>query len=103
MEKILVIITPIYEVYEVNEKGMIKSDRADFSSTWLFKGIRSVKSNEFIPFERITPEVLSGLQLLYKNQNPRYTVVDLDHGTRRIWGNTKYNGIAGLYFKETEK
>lgn len=31
--------------------------------------------------------------LLYKNGSPRWTLSDLDHGTRRIHGNTKYHGI----------
>lgn len=34
--------------------------------------------------------------LLYKNGSPRWTLSDLDHGTRRIHGNTKYHGIKSI-------
>lgn len=34
--------------------------------------------------------------LLYRNGKPRYTLVDLDHGTRRTHGNTEHHGIQSV-------
>lgn len=34
--------------------------------------------------------------LLYKNGKPRYTLIDVDHGTRRIHGNHTHHGVADV-------
>lgn len=100
--KILVIITPNNDIYKVNEKGEIMTKKSgSFSPTWLFRGLSSVKSNEFISFKDLTPERIKSIQLLYKNGNPRYTGADLDHGTRREWGNTTLHGIKAIGYQTT--
>jgi hypothetical protein len=53
---------------------------------FLFKPKRDVKE---------LAERLPNLTLLYKNGSPQYTIVDLDHGTRRYWG----DGVISLYFE----
>lgn len=57
------------------------------------QGIKPVRGSLFIFLVKITQEWLNTHPLLYKNGNPRYTVLDLDYGTRREWGSTKYHGI----------
>ena len=94
--------TPYGDCYKVNEKGeIIRLDQKDFkpSGQWIFRGLRHVKrTSEFIPFSSITPQLLQEITLLYKNGKPQYTVEDLDHGTRRTWGNTAYHGVKSIYF-----
>ncbi len=67
------------------------------SGNWKLLGIRHVYKREFIPFDRLQEWIRSNPVLLYKNGNPMYTVRDLDYGTVREWGNTKYHGIACIY------
>ena len=67
-----------------------------FSGKWKLLGIEHVKRNHFISFEAIkswTKEQFETFEWCYKNGNPQWTVRDLDHGTTRTWGNTKYHGI----------
>lgn len=100
--KIVEIYTPSNEKYIVNELGQIIRTDMIFtpSNSWKFKGISHVKKNLFIPFEKLTKELVKELSLRYKNGNPQFTVMDVDHGTVRTWGNTKYNGIASIVIKE---
>ena len=89
MSKIkLSISTPYGSRYSVNEQGHINN-----SPQWIFAGIEHVKKSWFIPFSEITPELIHSLPLLYKNGHPQFTVRDIDHGTTRTWGNTKFHGI----------
>lgn len=107
--------TPYGDSYVVNAKGFIaRENTRQFSGQWKLVGIGRTNRVHITPtkpgckivpippvylsFAEITPEALKGLQLSYKNGNPRYTVHDLDHGTRRVWGNTKYHGIAAIWF-----
>ena len=83
--------TRSYRYFDINEKGYIKSENWNFSGQWQMLGLQHVKRNEFIPFEKLA-ELLPTLTLQYKNGNPQYTVVDLDHGTRRHWG----DGVISL-------
>ncbi len=94
------IYTPYGNCYTVNELGQIGRTDMPFtpSDSWKIQGIASVKSNAFMPFNKITKENIATLQLLYKNGNPRFTVRDLDHGTTREWGNTKAHGIKSIQF-----
>lgn len=69
------------------------------SGQWKLLGLEHVKRNEFIPFDALTPSLVESLELAYKNGNPQYTVRDLDHGTRRTWGNTKYHGVRNIRFE----
>lgn len=59
------ITTPNYEVYLINEKGEISTEKTNwqFSGQWKIVGIESVKSNFFIPFKEITEEKIKSLQL----------------------------------------
>lgn len=94
------IYTPYGNTYTVNELGQISRTDMAFtpSDNWKIQGIESVKSNAYIPFSKITKENIAHLQLLYKNGNPKFTVRDLDHGTTRVWGNTKVHGIKSIQF-----
>lgn len=38
----------------------------------------------------------------FKNGKPRFTLTDLDHGTYRIHGNTKYHGIRTAWVNAKE-
>lgn len=101
------IITPYGNHYKVNAQGQIIREHWDKNGTflppsegWKFLGIQPVRNTYgYIPFKQITPEFLKTLDVLYKNGNPKYTVVDLDHGTTRVWGNTKVHGIKHIYFE----
>lgn len=75
--------------YAIHSNGRIQRLDMPFtpSDSWRLLGIEHVKRREFIPFDRISPEMVASLQLAYKNGKPQYTVRDLDHGTVRIWGN----------------
>ena len=67
-----------------------------FSGKWKLLGIEHVKRNEFISFQVLktwTKQDFEFFTWCYKNGNPQWTVRDLDHGTTRTWGNTKYHGI----------
>ena len=83
--------------YHILENGdIVRLDQKDFqpSGQWKMLGIHHVKRNEFIPLNFIEPD--ANFPWTYKNGNPQWTVVDVDRGTRRIWGNTKYDGIETL-------
>lgn len=95
------ILTPYGDHYKIDENGnIIRMDIEGFkaSEQWKFLGLSHVKRNDFIPFERITPEFLETFKLCWKNGNPQWTVRDLDHGTTREWGNEKYHGPKKLWF-----
>lgn len=97
------IYTPYGDKYLVNELGQIcKPENVGtyygFSDTWKIQGIEHVKMSWFIPFKELTKEKIEKLPIKYKNGNPQFTVRDLDHGTTRTWGNTKYHGISSITF-----
>jgi len=96
----LKIITPNGEKFNINPKGqIIRLDmKFDPSDSWKFLGIEHVKRNQFIPFDKLTPENIETFKT-WKNGNPQWTVRDLDHGTTRVWWNTKYHGIKRMYFE----
>ena len=64
------------------------------SGQWIFEGLKHVKFREFIPFVALTKERVRDLNTCWKNGNPCYTVMDTDHGTRRIWG----DGVSRIWF-----
>jgi hypothetical protein len=97
-EIFLRIITPYMEVYEVSKDGSIRKKGNEFSEQWKLQGIEHVKKSWFIPFSKLTKELIKELPLLYKNGNPQFTVRDLDYGTTRVWGNTVYHGIRRIEF-----
>jgi hypothetical protein len=104
----LTITTPYGETYKVNDKGEIYRPHTPApyntpSGQWLMLGIVEVRRftpHAMIPLATITPEWLKANPLLFKNGRPRYTIVDRDHGTLRIHGNTKHHGIRSMYFDD---
>ena len=97
------ITTHQYNRFIVNDKGEITQfpgvfKQPEFSGEWRMMGLQHVKRSEYIPLTKLA-ERLPTLTLLYKNGKPQYTVVDLDHGTRRSWG----DGVSSLYFTDGEQ
>lgn len=95
----LTITTPYGNKYIIHDNGNIqRTDIADFvpSEQWKLLGIRKAGGGPLIPLSAITKEWLADNTLTFKNGNPRFTGVDLDHGTRREWGNTEYHGIKTI-------
>jgi hypothetical protein len=93
--------TPYGNHYHVTTSGnIIRLDQPDFvpSGQWSFLGLQHVKRSEFIPFADVVRMVANGTlpALSYKNGNPQFTVRDFDHGSVRVWGNTKYHGVRSL-------
>lgn len=92
----LTITKPNGDVYHIADNGNISYPGLEPSGDWKLLGIRSVRGGPMIPLSSITKEWLARNPLTYKNGNPCFTGVDLDHGTRREWGNTKYHGIKTI-------
>ena len=94
------LLTPYGDHYKIDNGNIIRTDIEGFklSGNWKLLGLSHVKRNEFIPTNKITPEFLKDFNPKWKNGNPQWTVIDLDHGTTRKWGNTKYHGIQSLWF-----
>lgn len=107
MATIYRITTPYGHVYDVAEDGRILVYRRDGgpyvpSADWTITGVvacngfagnfgRSYGLAKIAELADLPPA-----DLLYKNGSPRWTLSDLDHGTRRIHGNTKYHGIKTI-------
>ena len=75
------------------------------SNQWKFVGLVYTGpgwkyGQQAIRFENMDKETVEELKpILYRtSRNPRYTVMDLDHGTRRIWGNG--NGVTSIWYEE---
>jgi hypothetical protein len=99
------IYTPYNSWYLVTEKGYVveasnglkKNENNDDIKTWQIVG--GTSTHPFAGLRVIPMEVLaemSSKELLYNNGNPRYTCVDIDHGTTRVHGNTKVHGIKRI-------
>jgi hypothetical protein len=98
------IITPYGTVYEIDGDGcFLKYGEHTWEhphDSWKCTGIA-----ELLPFgniRRISLDTFkammeAGKSFLFKNGTPKYTVLDLDHGTSGLWGNTKYHGIKYAY------
>lgn len=97
------IATPYGKHYLVNEKGMITQKGRSFSSKWRMVGLAYTGpgfrwGKPFMSFAELTPEVIASLNYRYSTSgNPKYTVMDLDHGTFRIWGNTPHHGVHSMW------
>jgi hypothetical protein len=105
---LLEIATPYGNRYLVHPNGDIQ--RTDQSHTpsgeWKLQGIIPVRRRSLrgmIPLAQITPELLKDMPLTYGNGKPIYTGVDRDHGTTRVWGNTRYHGIRSMRFVHEQK
>jgi len=88
------IITKHEDHFKVNPGSQIIRNHTRPSDSWIFLGLSHIKRNEFISFERITPENINDFKT-FKNGNPQWTVRDLDYGTIRNWG----GGIKSIYFE----
>jgi hypothetical protein len=88
------------DVYKIDADGnIIRTDIEGFqaSGEWKLVGIEHVRSyRRFVRAEHIADWLKKSPQLLYKNGNPQWTIRDLDHGTIRSWGNTRYHGIRSI-------
>jgi hypothetical protein len=78
------------ETYRVNAAGEISRDCLNWKYSGEWKALALVRRCNFgvietIPFDAWRDR-LPGVQWLCKNGKPRYTLRDLDHGTRREWG-----------------
>jgi hypothetical protein len=81
------------KIYTVDDDGKI-SYSGSGSDKWKFIGllpVRCIDLDRMIPHEEITAEWLKAHPLTFANGNPRYKVVDLDHGTYRTWGHPVVN------------
>lgn len=90
----LVITTQSGKTYVVDiNQNIIRTDmKHSPSGQWLFVGIlprQAQKLSRMITYHSLMSFMPS---LLYKNGNPRYTIVDIDHGTTRTWS----DGVANL-------
>lgn len=104
-----IVVAPIFKLWTTDYKyfdilpngDIVRLDQSDFrpSGQWKIVGITPNKG-PIIPFDDLTADFVSTLKWQLKNGKARYSVVDYDHGTRRMWG----NGISGIYFyKENER
>ena len=100
-KKVLNFSTPAGACYKVDANGCIisKDTPGMPSGSWIFLGLTHVSKNVVIPFNKITEKFLEDFNPCWKNGNPQYTVLDLDHGTTRMWGNTKYHGVRKIWFE----
>jgi len=107
MNKIKYIIsTPYRNYYEIAENGGVVKysnglDKTNATEkellTWQVLGIA-----ELLPFGNLgrtipLSKAVKIKNFSFKNGKPKYTGVDKDHGTVRVWGNTKYHGIDKVY------
>ena len=91
--------TPYGKRYIIHDNANIeRTDLKGFipSGQWKMLGLSHVKKRDFIPFSALERSILAGLPLTYKNGSPMWTVRDLDHGSIREWGNTKYHGVKRI-------
>lgn len=95
--------TPYGNTYDVTKDGYIV--RTDMtlhpSAQWRLIGLQELRatdrlSTRIIPFESLGHFIDSIPSLTFNNGQPRYTVIDFDHGTQRTWGNTRYHGISAI-------
>ena len=95
---ILNIQTPYGKHYTVSRAGHING-----STNWIMLGIRHTRrTSTFVPLTTLfEPGVIDATEWRFKTSgNPAWTVDDLDHGTRRTWGNTRYHGIRLCWLTE---
>jgi hypothetical protein len=87
----------------VNERGQIYNENIPPDDNWKMIGISHVKRSWFIPFSELFEFLDAKPDILWKNGNPQWTVRDLDHGSVREWGNTRWHGIKSIWFEGEEK
>lgn len=92
----LYIRTVMGHQYHIHESGDIQ--RLDMypsntpfipSGQWKMIGIRHIKKSILVELRTLLtniPEILNGSSIRYKNGKSQYTLIDLDHGSIRMWG-----------------
>ena len=97
------ITTACGDMYFIHENGDIeRTDLEGFkpSGRWKMLGLRGVYhgrfTSRFVPLAEVPILLAKGESLRCANGVPRFTIEDLDHGTRRIHGNCKYHGVASI-------
>jgi hypothetical protein len=102
--KVLTIRLPYGRAYTVYPNGDIAHLGTTPSGNWKMLGLSPARGWSFgklaIPLARVFADEELRSNLLFKNGNPRYTVVDVDHGTQRCWGNTMYHGVRSITVSE---
>lgn len=107
MKYYMIISTPYGDRFKVDlmtgyfvSRWTLGGKESKFSNTanWKFKAFTHVKRNDRISLEWIQahPSVVDIINWTWKNGNPQWTVMDIDHGTTREWGNTKYHGVCSV-------
>ena len=95
MKKFIILYTESSKSYLVNEKMEITQynsncalDQHKFSGQWIFKGlVTRLHGNNLINAKQLFEKtVIDDINFTFKNGNPRFTVLDIDHGTTRSWG-----------------
>jgi len=100
------ITTPYGDRYELDELGCVLTysgnglDKSNATrlelASWQVLGLVELKPfgnlGQLIPLE----EAVKLESTKFKNGKPKYTAMDRDHGTKRIWGNTQVHGIASI-------
>lgn len=105
--KYLIIYTDGYSTnrytVDLQTGNIIQSARLEngghFYNQWKFRGFRHVKrTSEFISLASIQNDskVLDCMTWRYQNGRGQWRVCDLDHGTRREWGEC----VLGVYFSD---
>jgi len=103
--------TPHGDRYFVNESGQIGRIQGQRITVqpgpgWTFVGIAQTGPGFAFGklvcyFAALTPELVKATQWRYSTTGtPRFTVIDNDHGTRRVWGNTKAHGIRYMWYED---
>ncbi len=105
----LCISTPYGDHYKIDkDSNFIQYNQCHFDNEnvlaheWKLLGLLPTNCSNFIHlirFNQITPEWIKSHSLSWKNGHPKYTIVDLDHGSTRVWGNTHYHGVRSLWFE----
>jgi len=106
--KLILEVTTAYGThYEIDEHGcFLKYDEHKWNcphDSWKCVGVAELLPFGNFRFHNLSSfigMIKSGQSFRFKNGNPKYTIVDLDHGTKRIHGNTKYHGIAYATLKK---
>jgi hypothetical protein len=101
-----IIATPYGNYYELSKEGYVikysnglnkENASVEELKTWQVLGIVEIKP--FGHIGRLIPlsEAVNIESFSFKNRKPKYTIVDLDHNTKRIMGNVKYHGVRKIY------
>lgn len=95
----LTITTQSGKIYKVNsDQQIIRTDMSlRPTDEWLFAGIlptNTTRLKRVVNYQSLKVSLPTALK--YKNGKPRYNVVDVDHGTIRVWS----DGITNLQWSE---